>query len=90
MPANNHAPPLLPSPARPESLLNEFLEKYGELMTPTELVRFFRYPSSRAFRRAILSRAFPVPVVRVPGRRGRFALTRDVVSWLQGLKTDYG
>jgi hypothetical protein len=66
--------------------LGEFLARYGELMTPAELTKVFRYPSARAFRRAIQNGAFPVPVVQVPGRRGRFALTRDVVSWLEDLK----
>lgn len=78
--------PLTPTSLPQERRLGEFLERYGELMTAAELVRIFRFPSARAFRRAVQNGIFPVPIVQVPGRRGRFAETRDVVAWLEGLK----
>jgi hypothetical protein len=87
MPADHRqSPPPDAEPTPPASLLDEYLVKYGELMTPQELIQIFRYPSGQAFRRAIAKGTLPIPVIAVPGRRGRFARTRAVVAWLEGLK----
>lgn len=40
------------------------------------------YPSREAFRQALFRDAVPVPVFSLPRRRGKFALVKDVASWL--------
>lgn len=64
-------------------LLQAFLERYGELMDATALAALFRFPSDRAFRRAVAKGALPIPVFRIPGRPGAHARTRDVAEWLR-------
>lgn len=58
------------------------LERYGEIMDGPALAALFRFPSDRAFRRAVAKGALPIAVFRIPGRPGVFARTRDVARWL--------
>lgn len=74
------------SEIRPEPYLHacaqDLLERYGELMDGAALAALFRFPSDRAFRRAVAKGVLPVAVFRMPGRPGVFARTRDVAHWL--------
>lgn len=74
-------PETSPSPSE-DGLVQQLLERYGELMDTAALVALFRFPSDRAFRRAVVKGALPVPVFRIPGRPGVHARTRDVAAWL--------
>ena len=40
------------------------------------------FPTTGAMRRALARGALPVPVFQMEGRRGRFALTKDVAGWI--------
>lgn len=73
------------SPLIHADLLQTFLERYGELMDAAALAALFRFPSDRAFRRAVAKGALPIPVFRIPGRPGAHARTRDVAKWLRDL-----
>lgn len=58
------------------------MDRHGPLVAGFDLCRALGYPSAAAFRQAILRDSVPIPVFRIPTRRGRFALTRDVAAWL--------
>lgn len=60
----------------------DLLERYGELLPGSAIRALLHFSSDRSFRRAAAKQALPIPVFRVPGRRGWFARTRDVVAWL--------
>lgn len=73
-----------PAPS-PEYVVEEgarLLARYGDLMDSRALTAFFKFASDRSFRRSATKGALPVSVFRVPGRRGWFARTQDVASWL--------
>lgn len=58
---------------------------YGQLLGLEALRHVLGYPSTVAMRRAHQRGVFPVPLRRLPGRRGLFALTKDVATWLEHL-----
>ncbi len=58
------------------------LKEYGPLMGGEDLRRALGYRTWSAFARAVRSESLGVSVFDIPGRRGKFALTREVASWL--------
>lgn len=63
----------------------DLLSQHGELMSDSDLIKLFRFKSERTFRRACSTGRLPIQVVRIHGRPGWFARTRDVVEWLDTL-----
>ena len=60
----------------------ELMRAYGPLMSGEDLRKALGYPSKSAYSQAIARGALPVPVFEIEKRRGKFALTQDVASWL--------
>ncbi|WP_154656480.1 hypothetical protein [Novilysobacter defluvii] len=79
--------PKLADPEVGSERLHMLLARHGELMAGGDLIQLFKFGSDRAFRRAAAAGRLPVAVVRVPGRPGWFARTRDVATWLDSLGT---
>jgi hypothetical protein len=73
---DNH-PPLAAS-----DLEHELQREFGTLLPSQVLVRVLGYPTPEAFRKALSLKRLPIPVFQIPGRRGHFALCKDVAQWL--------
>lgn len=58
------------------------MQRYGPLIANDDLRQALGYPSKEAFRQALVRKSVPVPVMDFENRRGKFALTVDVASWL--------
>lgn len=56
--------------------------RYGTMLGSRDLWREIGYRSPNAFRQALLRGTLDLPVFAVEGRRGRFALARDVAAWI--------
>lgn len=56
------------------------------LVSTKELAHLFAYPSVDALRRSIERGHFPIPVVKIPHRRGLFALRTAVNEHLKNLE----
>lgn len=73
-------------PSRLDQLTNELerrlTEHYGPLLASRDLWKVLGYRSPAAFRQARLRQSLPVTEFQIDGRRGRFALTRDIAHWL--------
>jgi hypothetical protein len=54
----------------------------GAMIGGGRLTKTLGYPSQAAFRQALKRNRLPVPVFEVYGRRGKFALAKDVAIWL--------
>ena len=65
----------------------DLLARHGELMDAAALTDLLKFGTDRSFRRAAAKGVLPVRVFHVSGRRGWFALTRDVARWLQSAPT---
>lgn len=67
---------------RQTHIYQDLLERYGPLLTGEVLRASLGYPSQAALRQSLSRNTTPVRTFRIPGRRGRFALTLDVAQWL--------
>lgn len=63
-------------------LEQELFNRHGPMMTGKELRVALGYPSNDAFRQALVRKTLPVPVFPIEKRRGKFALTKDVATWI--------
>lgn len=63
-------------------LFHELLTLHGPMMTGTSLYRALGYHTSDSFRQAIYKQTLPIAVFSIPKRRGKFALTKDVATWI--------
>jgi hypothetical protein len=57
-------------------------DRHGPLLSGEALRIALGYPSLAALRQGIARATVPVATFLIPRRRGRFALTWDVASWL--------
>ncbi len=60
----------------------QMLKQYGPLMGGSELWSALGFKTHAAFGRARRNGLLGLRVFELPGRRGQFALTTDVVQWL--------
>jgi len=67
------------------SRLADLLAEHSELMSGRALWHALGFRSERSFQRAVQQGTLPVPVFTQPSRRGRFARTRDIAAWLDGV-----
>jgi hypothetical protein len=65
-----------------QELNEELVKRFGLLLPSADLVKILGYGTPNAFHQAISRGTVPVPLMRLAGRRGRFALARDVAQWL--------
>lgn len=63
-------------------LNDELVRRYGLLLSTSDLAKVLGYPSANAYCQAVVRGTVPVPLIRIPNRRGKFALARDVAVWL--------
>lgn len=80
------APPSTSPDLGGAQLVADMERQYGPLLGGTALYRALGLPSAAAFRQAAIRGGLPVQVFSIPHRRGRFALTREVASWLASLQ----
>jgi hypothetical protein len=60
------------------------------ILTAAETARVLGYPSTGALAKARQSGRLPIEMFQVPGRRGWFAATSVVRSWLQAVMSGDG
>lgn len=65
-----------------DELDKRMLEKYGPILSGSDLVSCLGYASQDALNKAVSRKTAPGFVFSLPNRRGRFALTADVAAWL--------
>lgn len=65
-----------------QSLAEDLLRTHGHVVGGEALYRLLGYGSADAFQQALRREAVGVPVFALPGRRGKFAMTRDVSAFL--------
>jgi len=63
-------------------LFHELLTLHGPMMTGLPLYRALGYHTSDSFRQAIYKQTIPIAVFSIPKRRGKFAITKDVATWI--------
>ena len=77
-----HAPNAAPTTAERREDVASYFESQGPLLGGKPLWTALGYRSNEAFRAARKRGLSPVKTHVIPGRRGVFAYTTDVVNWL--------
>ncbi|WP_144410128.1 hypothetical protein [Chromobacterium vaccinii] len=65
-----------------DELRDNLTKLYGPLLPSRELWKIFGYASPAAYRQARARKSLPIEEFEIEGRRGYFALTYNVASWL--------
>lgn len=65
-----------------DELAKALTTKHGVILSSSILVQVLGYPSPEAFRQSLFRKTVPIPVFKIPNRRGHFALAKDVADWL--------
>lgn len=63
------------------------VKRYGLLMGSHELTEALGFASLASFRQACRRRNIHIPMFKIAGRAGRFALSSDVAKWLWSMRT---
>lgn len=63
-------------------LEDDLVDRYGLMLGSNALSRELGYASHEAFRKAKQRGRIEVPLFDVPNRRGSFALTKEVATWI--------
>jgi len=71
-----------------KNLEKELTEKYGAVIGNADLRHLLGYKSYSSFNRAVRGGLIAVRVFEIENRRGKFALTKDVATWLDNLDSD--
>ena len=58
------------------------MEKYGPLISGAELSSVLGFKTYHGFRQSVRRSKISIPLFKIPNRRGKFALTKDVAGWL--------
>ncbi len=65
------------------ALEKDLLAMYGSpILTGDELWKALGYPSSDAYRQAMVRKTLPVKTFTIKHRRGKHALVKDIALWL--------
>ncbi len=67
-------------------IFEELVKLHGPLITGAELAKVLGHKSMASLRQAKVRRQVPVKLIKIPHRKGLFALTEDVANWLASLK----
>lgn len=65
-----------------KALMERLVAAHTEIVSDATLARLLGYPTTAAFRQAVKRRRCPVPIFSIDKRRGKFALTCEVATWL--------
>lgn len=67
---------------------NDLIEKHGHLIGGVELMSVLGFRTMPAFRKAIRENRVGIEVFKMPGRQGKFALTKDVSNFLEKIRKE--
>lgn len=65
-----------------QTILHDLSKRYGEVIGGALLSKVLGYPTMAAMKVALGRKTLSIPTFFIPGRRGRFALTSEVATWL--------
>jgi hypothetical protein len=77
-------------PAGPSEaeLTASLVATYGAIVGGKELARALGFRTQSAFRKALDRGALSVTIFQIPGRRGRFALSTELATWIWRQRQD--
>lgn len=73
-----------------ETYAHELATKYGEVIGGRNLRHVLGFATAAAFKQAIARGQLTLPTFYIQGRKGRFALAKDVAKWLLECRANAG
>ena len=70
------------TPIEAELIESYLFDRHGPLLADDALRIALGYKTTDAFRQDLTRKTVPVPVFSIKNRRGKYALVKDVASWL--------
>lgn len=70
-----------------EALESQVIKQFGLLMGSNELAEALGFTSLASFRQACRRGNIHIPMFKIEGRAGRFAISSDVAKWLWKLRS---
>ena len=64
----------------------DLFKQFGIMIGGADLSKVLGYRNYDAFRQAVRRETISIPLFRVPHRKGRFALTKDIATWLAKMR----
>ena len=83
IPTNDNKDELMRSSDKLSAIKTDLFKQYGPLIGGLELRNILGYKAASTFNRAKRLNLLDLYVFEIPNRRGSFALTQDVVDWLE-------
>lgn len=71
-----------------EQIRTDLSKRYGEVIGGRNLRLVLGYASMAAFTQAVRNRKIDLTTFFISGRKGRFALTSEVASWIATLRSN--
>jgi hypothetical protein len=71
-----------------QALEADLVQRHGTLIGGDELRKLLSYPTIEAYLQAVRRGTTPIPIFPIPHRRGRFAIAKDVATWLAGCREE--
>lgn len=65
-----------------KSIKRDLMKAFGPMIYGEVLYKSLGYTSADALRQAVSRNTVPIDIFPIEGRRGKFALTRDVAIWI--------
>jgi hypothetical protein len=65
----------------------DLIDKYGPMVGGPDLVKVLGYRSNASFRRAEKLGQIDIRIFPLRGRKGKFAMTKDIADWLRKLSS---
>ncbi len=72
----------VPTECLADRIEHDLLDRHGPMVGGHALCAALGFSSMGAFRQALARGRVPIPVFSLPLRRGKFALAKDVASWI--------
>ena len=63
-------------------LERQLTAQYGRMLGSGDLWRELGFASPGAFRKSLTRGSLMIPLFEIEGRRGRYALARDIAAWI--------
>lgn len=71
-----------------KSLYKDLMVEYGPMIYGSDLPTVLGYRSVHAYQKAVVRKTLPVTVFKIPNRKDRYVLTKDVAKWLVKSKSE--
>lgn len=68
-------------------IARDLVKNYGEMIAASDVWKILGYRSIHGYRKARARKTLSVTEYKIPGRRGKYVLTRELIQWFDSLAT---